>query len=160
MVLDCPFSALKCVSDLGRSKAELETLSKYFSPSFVSIFVFIYHLSIPSYATHTYKWVHLFFQSLSHAQLFASPWTATHQVSLSMEFSRQEYWSGQPFPSSEDLPDPGIEPRSPLHRWNLYHLSHQGSYAHVYIHNAKRIIYSRRVYIRIHSWVNFQKACY
>ena len=35
------------------------------------------------------------------------------QALLSMEFSRQEYWSGLPFPSPEDLPDPGIEPRSP-----------------------------------------------
>ena len=36
-----------------------------------------------------------------------------HQASLSMEFSRQEYWSGLPFPSPGDLPDPGMEPRSP-----------------------------------------------
>ena len=45
-------------------------------------------------------------------QLFVSPWTRTHQAPLSMEFSRQEYWSGLPFPSG-DLPDPGIKPRSP-----------------------------------------------
>ena len=42
-----------------------------------------------------------------------TPWTVTHQAPLSMEFSRQEYWSGLPFPFSGDLPDPGIEPRSP-----------------------------------------------
>ena len=41
------------------------------------------------------------------------PWTAVYQASLSMGFSRQEYWSGLPFPSPRDLPDPGIEPRSP-----------------------------------------------
>ena len=40
-------------------------------------------------------------------------WTVAHQAPLSMEFSRQEYWSGLLFPSSEDLPEPGIEPRSP-----------------------------------------------
>ena len=40
-------------------------------------------------------------------------WTAAHQVPQSMGFSRQEYWSGLPFPSPGDLPDPGIEPRSP-----------------------------------------------
>ena len=40
-------------------------------------------------------------------------WTVAHQVPLSMEFSRQEYWSGLPFPSPGDLPDPGIEPGSP-----------------------------------------------
>ena len=41
------------------------------------------------------------------------PWTVAHQAPLSMEFSRQEYWSGLPFPSPGDLPEPGIEPRSP-----------------------------------------------
>ena len=40
------------------------------------------------------------------------PWTVAHQASLSMEFSRQEYWSGWPFPPSEALPDPGIKPWS------------------------------------------------
>ena len=44
---------------------------------------------------------------------FATPWTVVHQAPLSMGFSRQEYWSGLPFPSPGDLPDPGIEPRSP-----------------------------------------------
>ena len=42
------------------------------------------------------------------------PWTVTHQAPLSMEFSRQEYWSGLPFPSPGDLPDPGIKPRCPV----------------------------------------------
>ena len=50
---------------------------------------------------------------LSHIQLFATPWSVASQASLSMEFSRQEYWSGWPFPSPGYLPDPGIEPRSP-----------------------------------------------
>ena len=45
--------------------------------------------------------------------LFAIQWTVAHQAPLSMNFSRQEYWSGLPFPSPEDLPDPGMEPRSP-----------------------------------------------
>ena len=40
-------------------------------------------------------------------------WTVAYQVLLSMGFSKQEYWSGLPFPSAEDLPDPGIEPESP-----------------------------------------------
>ena len=43
----------------------------------------------------------------------ANPWTVALQAALSLGFSRQEYWSGLPFPSPEDLPDPGIEPRSP-----------------------------------------------
>ena len=44
-------------------------------------------------------------------RFFATPWTAVHQAPLPMEFSRQEYWSGLPFPSPGDLP--GIEPVSP-----------------------------------------------
>ena len=50
---------------------------------------------------------------LSCVRLFATPWTVAYQTSLSMGFSRQEYWRGLPFPSPGDLPDPGIEPRSP-----------------------------------------------
>ena len=49
---------------------------------------------------------------LSRVQLFVTPWTVAHQASLSMAFSRQEHWSGLPFPSLEDLPDDGIEPAS------------------------------------------------
>ena len=45
---------------------------------------------------------------------FVSPWTVARQVTLSMGFCRQEYWSGSPFPPPGDLPDPGIEPRSPM----------------------------------------------
>ena len=49
---------------------------------------------------------------LSCVQLFATPWTVSHQALPSMGFSRQEYWSGLPFPPG-DLPNPGIKPRSP-----------------------------------------------
>ena len=52
-------------------------------------------------------------KSLSHVRLFVTPWTVGHQAPPSMGFSRQENWSGLPFPSPGDLPDPGIEPRSP-----------------------------------------------
>ena len=50
---------------------------------------------------------------LSRVQLFAAPWTVAYQAPPSTGFSRQEYWSGVPLPSPEDLPDPGIEPGSP-----------------------------------------------
>ena len=43
---------------------------------------------------------------------FVNPWTVAHQGPLSMEFSKQEYWSGLLFPTPGDLPDPGIEPTS------------------------------------------------
>ena len=52
-------------------------------------------------------------KSLSCVQLFATPWTVALHIPLSMGFSRQEYWSGLPFPSPGDLPNPGIEPGSP-----------------------------------------------
>ena len=52
--------------------------------------------------------------SLSHVQLFsATPWIVAHQAPLSMGLPRKEYWSGLPFPSLLDLPDPRIEPTSP-----------------------------------------------
>ena len=56
-----------------------------------------------------------------------NPMDCTHQAPPSMGFSRQEYWSGLPFPSPADLPDPGIEHGSPACRQTLYSLSHQGS---------------------------------
>ena len=52
-------------------------------------------------------------QSLSRVLLFATQWTVAHQAPLSMEFSRQEYWSRFPFPGLGDLPDPANEPASP-----------------------------------------------
>ena len=52
-------------------------------------------------------------QLLSLGRFFVTPWTVAHQAPLSMEFSRQEYWSVFPFPIPGYLPDPGIEPVSP-----------------------------------------------
>ena len=52
------------------------------------------------------------------------PWTMTHQVPLSMGFSRQEYWNGLPFPPPGDLPHPGIKPRSPALQADALLLSH------------------------------------
>ena len=50
---------------------------------------------------------------LSHVPLFATLWAVAHQAPLSTGFPRQEYWSGLPFPPPGDLPDSGVEPRSP-----------------------------------------------
>ena len=73
---------------------------------------------------HPYKWAKVYeyneavstvkvkVKSLSCVRLFATPWTVTYQAPQSMGFSRQEYWSGLPFPSPGDLPNPGIEPGS------------------------------------------------
>ena len=57
-------------------------------------------------------------KSLSHVQLFMTPWTVAYQAPLSMGFSRQEYWSGLQFPSPGYLPNPGIEPGSPMFQAN------------------------------------------
>ena len=68
-------------------------------------------------------------KSLSRVRLFVTTWTVAYQAPPSMEFSRQEYWSGLPFPSPGDLPDPGIELMSLIHcigRQILYQLSHWG----------------------------------
>ena len=66
-------------------------------------------------------------KSLSRVRLFATPWTP-----LSMGFSRQGYWSGLPFPSPRDLPDPGIEPRSSTLQANTLTSDHQGSQFQVF----------------------------
>ena len=63
----------------------------------------------------------------SCVRLFATPWTAVHQASLSMGFCRQEYWSGLPFPPSGDLPNPGIESAAPALQANSSPLSHRES---------------------------------
>ena len=57
---------------------------------------------------------------LSHVQLFSTPWTVARQAPLSLGFSRQAYWSGLPRPPPGDLPNPGIEPRSPA--WQVHSL--------------------------------------
>ena len=67
-------------------------------------------------------------KSLSHVQLFGTPWTVAYQAFPSMGFSRQEYWSGLPFPLPGDLPDPEIKPGSPHCRQIFYCLSHKGSH--------------------------------
>ena len=75
---------------------------------------------------------------LSRVQLFATPWTVAYHAPPSVGFSRQEYWSGLPFPSPGDLSDPGIEPQSPalqadktgacpLGSWSAEVLIHKGS---------------------------------
>ena len=59
------------------------------------------------FLSHTFKKFH------SGVSDLATPWTGAHQAPLSIKFSRQEYWSGLPFPSPGGLPNPGIEPGSP-----------------------------------------------
>ena len=64
---------------------------------------------------------------LSHVRLFVTPWTVAYEAPPSVGFSTQEYWSGLPFPSPGDLPDPGIKPGLPHCMQMLYRLSYEGS---------------------------------
>ena len=63
----------------------------------------------------------------NHIHLFVTPWIIVRQASPSMGFSRQDYWSGEPFPHPGDLPNPGTEPRSPALQADYLPLSHRGS---------------------------------
>ena len=67
-------------------------------------------------------------KSLSCVRLFATPWTVARQAPLSMGFSRQDYWSGLPFPSPGNLPNPGIEFRSPTLQADSLLSEPQGNY--------------------------------
>ena len=64
---------------------------------------------------------------LSHVQFLATLWTVAHQPPLSMEFPRQEYWSGLPLPSLGDLHHPGIKPASPALAGGFITTDHLGS---------------------------------
>ena len=90
-----------------------------------------------------------------------TPWTIACQVSLSMSFSRQEYWSVLPFPSPWDLPNPGIEP-SLLHcRRILYCLSCQESPIYVNKRNYKsKDIRIKNIYAPKHISYKYLKHCY
>ena len=65
------------------------------------------------YEIYLYVYMNVKVKSFSHVRLFVTPWTVVYQVSASMGFSRQENWSGLPFPSKGGLPDPEIEPGYP-----------------------------------------------
>ena len=71
----------------------------------------LHHMACQGFMDHLFP-VYVY-QPLSCVQLCGTPWTVTHQASLSMGFSRHPYWSRLPCPPPEDLPDPGIKLRSP-----------------------------------------------
>ena len=80
---------------------ESEQISSLSLPHYSTIFVYtVLFLHRLAHAIHKVK-------SLSCVQFFTTPWTVAYQAPLSMGFSRQEYWSGLPFPSPGDLPNPG-----------------------------------------------------
>ena len=77
---------------------------------------------------------------LRHIQFFATQWTVTCQAPMSMGFSKQAYWSGLPFPSPGDLPDPGIEPVSPALAGRFLTTEPPGKCYHYKVHSSKIIV--------------------
>ena len=91
------------------------------------------------------------FQSLSHSQLFVTPWTVARQAALSIGFSKQEYWSELPFPPPGDLPNPGTEPASlalagrfftteapgklPSHKHTVFNISYVHMFVWIWIYH-------------------------
>ena len=84
----------------------------------------------------------------SRAQLFVTLWTVARQASLPMGFSRQEYWSGLPFPSPGHLPHPGIEPRSPTSVWQVVSLPQASLVAHL----VKNLPALRETWVQSLGW--------
>ena len=100
----CPWWWKICITrrTLGQLDRASHTLSSYFSSQSVNMIPHLHCTFCPVWHPEV-KW-----KSLSRVRLFATPWTIQ-----SLEFSRPEYWSGWPFSSPGDLPNPGIKPRSP-----------------------------------------------
>ena len=94
-------------------------------------------------------------KSLSRVPLFATPWTVAHQAPQSMEFSRQEYLSGLPFPSPGDLPNPGIEPRSAALQADA--LPSEPEVAFFYIYISKYINMYIYIHVNIYILKNTQR---
>ena len=82
----------------------------------------------------------------SHVRLFETLWTVAHQASLSMRFSRQEYWSGLSFPSPGDLPDPGIKLGSPILQADSLPLEPPIGKPNFMIHVVKEVLFKRAVF--------------
>ena len=102
-----------------------------------------------------YAWV----KSLSRVRLFATPWTIAHQAPPSTEFSREEYWRGLSFPSPGDLPDPGIEPRSPALQADTLPSEPQGKYRviHSFLQSEDRKKQCLRVETPKQRWKGLKK---
>ena len=81
--------------------------------TYIYSYIYLNHFAVQQKLTQCKSTMKVKVKSLGRVQLYATPWTIAYQVLLSMGFSRQEYWSGLPFPSPGDLPNPGIEPGSP-----------------------------------------------
>ena len=97
-------------------------------------------------------------KSLNRVQLFATSWTVAYQAPPSMEFSRQECWSGLPFPSSGDLPNPGIQPRSPAFQADALPSEPLGKNGEDGYHVCARIFISRIFLLSLLIWYSLSLA--
>ena len=103
-----------CFFDDSMDVDNLISSSSAFSKTILNSWKFMVHILLkPGLENFETYFASMWVKSLSHVWLFVTPWMVAYQAPLSIGFSRQEYWSGLPFPSPGDLPNPGIEPRSP-----------------------------------------------
>ena len=79
---------------------------------------------------------------LNHVRLFATPWTLAREAPLSLEFPRQEYWKGLPFPPPEDLPNGRIKPKSPAVAGGFFTTGPPGKPVYICTHIYYTYIYS------------------
>ena len=113
----------------------------------IVIYTFILYKNDICHLCIIFLCIYVHTQSLSHVQLFVTPWTIAHQAPLSMGFPRQEYWRGLPFPSPGDLPNPGSEPSSPALSGGFFTTEPSGKpHVYMWIHICTHIlhIYERR----------------
>ena len=87
---------------------------------------------------------------LSRVLLFVTLWTVARQAPLSMEFPRQESWSGLPFPFLGDLPDPGIEPGSPALAGSFFTTKPLGKSVTVHRGQKSQTVLETRTYVKAH----------
>ena len=94
---------------------------------------------------------------LSHVWLLVTPWTVAHQPPLSMEFSRQAYWSRLPFPPPGDLPHPGIEPAPPALAGGFFTTEPPGKPNDIWLHRLKYSAPENIITLDLCPWVNKEK---
>ena len=106
----------------------------------------------------TYRKYMCYAYALICVQLFSTPWTVAHQTPLSMEFSRQEYWSRLPFTSQGDFPDPGTESKSlefPALAGRFFTIAPSGKTQNVYMFTYNLGMYPKSAHIQtkiLHLW--------
>ena len=117
-----------CVPEL-RERAFKSFITEYDIPGrfFICSFYYAEELSFCSYCAACFYYERLLWWWFKSGLTLANPWTVACQASLSIGFFRQEYWSGLPFPSPGDLPNPGIKPGSPALQADSSPTDYEGS---------------------------------